>query len=56
MNNFIKQYADSIICEPSGLTFTDLRNQKTKKIMIVNSKNERHSNIEKMIDDMFNIE
>ncbi len=45
MYKFIEQYADSIICEPSGMTYTDLQNQRTKKIMIVDQENhEIHDN------------
>lgn len=36
MNEFLEKYADSIICEPSGVTYTELKAQKTQKIVIVN--------------------
>ena len=36
MNEFILQNSDRIICEPSGLTYTDLKYQLTQKIMILN--------------------
>ena len=35
MNNFIERYADSIICEPSGLTYNQLKETKIQKMMIV---------------------
>ena len=37
MKNFIEQYADSIICEPSGLTLNQLRETKIQKMIIVES-------------------
>jgi hypothetical protein len=63
MNEFIEQYADSIICEPSGLTYTDLKEQTTQKIMIVNNETinqskpcsqdeEEHKKIIDIIDEM----
>ena len=39
MNNFIEQYADSIICEPSGLTYNQLKETKIQKMMIVKQNN-----------------
>jgi hypothetical protein len=38
MNGFIEQYADEIICQPSGLTYNQLKETKIQKLMIVNSK------------------
>lgn len=52
MNRFVMQYADSIICEPSGLSYTDLKSQMTQKIMIVNSNNKKHSEIVEMVDNL----
>jgi hypothetical protein len=37
MYDFIEQYADSIICEPSGLTYNQLKETKIQKLMIINS-------------------
>jgi len=53
MREFIEQYADSIICEPSGLTYTDLRSHMTQKIMIVNKEVDKHKEITNIIDDLF---
>jgi len=39
MNNFIERYADSIICEPSGLTYNQLKETKIQKMMIINQNN-----------------
>jgi len=39
MNNFIEQYADSIICEPSGLTYNQLKETKIQKMIIVKQNN-----------------
>ena len=36
MKEFIERYKDSIICEPSGLTYTNLKYQMTKKFIIIN--------------------
>lgn len=35
MNSFIEKYADSIVCEPSGMTYTELKQSKIQKMMIV---------------------
>ena len=43
MNKFIEQYADSIICEPSGLTFNQLKETKIQKMIIVESENRMKS-------------
>ncbi len=39
MNKFIEQYADSIICEPSGLTYSQLKETKIQKMILVESEN-----------------
>ena len=39
MNKFIEEYADSIICEPSGLTYSQLKETKIQKMIIVESEN-----------------
>ena len=35
MNNFIEKNADSIICEPSGMTYTELKQSKIQKMILV---------------------
>jgi hypothetical protein len=52
MNEFILQNADRIICEPSGLTYTDLKYQLTQKIMIINQDYDRHQEIINHLDKM----
>ena len=52
MNDFVLQYANSIICEPSGLTYTDLKYQMTQKIMIVKPDNDKHSEIVDLVDNL----
>lgn len=37
MNSFIEKYADSIICEPSGLTYNELRQSKIQRMVLVES-------------------
>lgn len=36
MNQFLEKYADSIICQPSGMTYSELKAQRTQRIIIVN--------------------
>jgi len=36
MYDFVEQYADSIICQPSGLTYSQLKETKVQKMMIIN--------------------
>ena len=52
MKEFVLQYADSIICEPSGLTYTDLKYQMTQKIMIINTDTNKHNEIVELVDNM----
>ena len=35
MEDFIKKYADSIICYPSGLTYSQLEETKIQKMKII---------------------
>jgi hypothetical protein len=35
MNSFIERHADSIICEPSGLTYNELKDSKIQKMILV---------------------
>jgi hypothetical protein len=35
MNEFIEKYKDSIICEPSGRTLSDVKNQTIQKVFII---------------------
>jgi hypothetical protein len=50
MNNFIEKHANSIICEPSGLTYNQLKENKIQKMMIVNY-DKKH---EKKVSHSFN--
>jgi len=35
MNSFIEKHADSIICEPSGMTYSELKESKIQKMVLV---------------------
>ncbi len=35
MNSFIEKHADSIICEPSGMTYSELKQSKIQKMVLV---------------------
>jgi hypothetical protein len=35
INSFIEKYADTIVCEPSGRTYTELKESKIQKMRIV---------------------
>ncbi len=35
MNSFIERHADSIICEPSGMTYNELKDSKIQKMILV---------------------
>jgi hypothetical protein len=37
MNSFIEKYADSIVCEPSGLTYNELKENRIQKMVLVDS-------------------
>jgi hypothetical protein len=37
MNDFIEKHADSIICEPSGMTYNELRQSRIQKMILVES-------------------
>ena len=39
MENFIKKYANSIVCYPSGLTYSQLEESKIQKMTIVEKNN-----------------
>ena len=39
MEDFIKKYADTIICYPSGLTYSQLEETKIQKMKIIENNN-----------------
>jgi hypothetical protein len=39
MEDFIKKYADTIICYPSGLTYSQLEENKIQKMKIIENNN-----------------
>lgn len=58
MENFIKKYANSIICYPSGLTYDQLEESKIQKMTIVeknlasNNHSYNNENKEKFLNEI----
>ena len=52
MDEFVEKYAERIICQPSGMPYTELKNQTIEEVTTIKTDTDKYEEIVSIIDNM----